>query len=272
MTQLDQVAVAIKSNTKALYIETPSNPTLAVTDIRSVTTLAQNHQLLTIADNTFMSPYLQRPLSLGVDIVIHSATKFLAGHSDVIAGAVIVNSPSLAEQLEHMQVVYGGILGPEDCWLTLRGLKTLATRLDRGQANAGRLARFLIEHPMVKRVHYPGLPSHPGHRLHMRQSHGPGAVLSFEIEDYQVLPQLVSHLHYALYAVSLGGVETIVSHPATMSHRALSPVQRHAAGVTEGLLRVSVGIEAAVDLIKDFGQALDFAASHQAVADDKCPR
>lgn len=262
MTQLGQVAREIKSNTKALYIETPSNPTLAITDIRAVVALAKQHQMLTLADNTFMSPYLQNPLNLGVDIVIHSATKFLAGHSDVIAGAVIVNSPAIAGQLEQMQVLHGGIPGPEDCWLTLRGVKTLAIRLDRSQANAEKLARFLTEHAGVNRVHYPGLPTHPGHQLHQDQANGPGAVLSFELRDPQLIPGFVSRLHYAIYAVSLGGVETIVSHPATMSHQALSSLERHAMGVTDGLLRVSVGIESAEDLIEDFGQALDFADSH----------
>lgn len=260
MADPDQVACQIQSNTKALYIETPANPTLAITDIRALTALAKNHQLWTIADNTFMTPYLQQPLDLGVDIVIHSATKFLAGHSDVLAGAVIVNAPAIAAQLEEMQVLMGGILGPEDCWLTLRGLKTLAIRLDQSQANAQKLAQFLIEHPAVKRVHYPGLRSHPGYHLHRNQATGPGAVLSFELRNPQSLPQFVSRLHYAIYAVSLGGVETIVSHPATMSHQALSPRERDALGVTDALLRVSVGIESSEDLIEDFGQALDCSA------------
>lgn len=257
MTNLEVVAERIRPNTRALYIETPSNPALTITDIRAVVTLAKKRKLLIIADNTFMSPYLQRPLAFGVDLVIHSATKFLAGHSDVIAGIVIVRSDQLAQRLDQIQGIYGGILGPEDSWLTLRGLKTLAIRLDRSQDNAQRLATFLTHHEAVQRVYYPGLPAHPGHDLHHRQADGPGAVLSFELHEPRAIQTFLSHLHYALYAVSLGGVETIVSHPATMSHQALSPMEQRTMGVTPGLLRVSVGIESVDDLIEDFDQALN---------------
>lgn len=261
MTDLQHVAQKIQANTRALYLETPSNPTLTITDMRAMVTLAHAYKLWTIADNTFMSPYLQKPLSLGVDIVIHSATKFLAGHSDVLAGTVIVKSGDLAKRLDQIQVIYGGILGPEDSWLTLRGLKTLAVRLDRSQDNAQRLAHFLTQHDAVQKVHYPGLPDHPGHGLHHRQAEGPGAVLSFELLHPHTIGDFIKRLRYALYAVSLGGVETIVSHPATMSHQALSSSEQRAMGVTPGLLRVSVGIESAEDLIEDFGQALNFSVT-----------
>lgn len=256
MTNLDHLIAHIGPRTRAIYVETPSNPTLTITDLRTVASIAQSHHLLTIADDTFMTPYLQRPLDLGVDIVVHSATKFLAGHSDVIAGLAIVNTPELKTRLEQIQVSWGGILGPDDSWLTLRGIKTLGIRLDRSQKNALKLAEYLTENPRVSRVYYPGLTQHPGHNLHKGQAMGPGAVLSFELPPELSVHAFVSQLRYAIFAVSLGGVETIVSHPATMSHAKMDPLARQAIGVSDQLLRVSVGIEDVDDLIEDFQQAL----------------
>ncbi|PSR33075.1 MAG: cystathionine gamma-synthase [Sulfobacillus benefaciens] len=257
MTDLQQVTAHIGSRTRAIYVETPSNPTLTITDLRAVSSIAKSHNLLTIADDTFMTPYLQRPLELGFDIVVHSATKFLAGHSDVIAGLAIVKSPDLKTQLEQVQVTWGGILGPDDSWLTLRGIKTLGVRMDRAQQNALQLAAYLDNHPRVSHVYYPGLSHHPGHALQQEQARGPGAVLSFELPPALTVHEFVSRLRYAIFAVSLGGVETIVSHPASMSHAKMTSDARQAIGVTDQLLRVSVGIEAIEDLIEDFEQALN---------------
>jgi cystathionine beta-lyase/cystathionine gamma-synthase len=256
MTQTAVLQDYIRPHTKAIYVETPSNPTLQITDLKAVATIAQQHHLVTIADNTFMSPYLQRPLTLGFDIVLHSATKFLGGHSDVIAGVVITRTPELAQLVGHAQVVYGGILSPDDSWLVLRGIKTLGVRLDRAQDNALALARALKQNDHVRRVYFPGLPDHPGYALQQAQADGPGAVLSFALTPQLAVSDFVSRLRYAIYAVSLGGVETIVSHPATMSHAALDSETRQSMGVTDQLLRVSVGIEAIDDLIEDFDQAL----------------
>lgn len=260
MTDVVAVESAIRPNTRALYVETPSNPTLAITDLKDLATLARAHHLIAIADNTFMSPYLQRPLDQGFDLVIHSATKFLGGHSDVLAGIVISGDADWGQRLRHIQIMYGNMLGPDDCWLVMRGLKTLAVRLDRAQDNARRLAQFLASRPEVERVYYPGLPTHPGQALHQRQADGPGAVLSFTLIPTISRSMVVSTLRYALYGVSLGGVETIVSHPASMSHAALTPAQRAAVGVSDQLLRVSVGIEDGDDLVEDFGTALTQAA------------
>ena len=258
MTDLQQITDQIGSRTRAIYVETPSNPTLTITDLRAVASIAKSHNLLTIADDTFMTPYLQRPLEFGFDIIVHSATKFLAGHSDVIAGLAIVKSLDLKTQLEQIQATWGGILGPDDSWLTLRGIKTLGVRMDRAQQNALRLASYLYNHSRVPRVYYPGLPNHPGHALQNDQAMGPGAVLSFELPPELTVREFVSRLRYAIFAVSLGGVETIVSHPATMSHAKMAPVTRQAIGVTDQLLRVSVGIEDIADLIQAFQRALSY--------------
>ncbi|PSR20824.1 MAG: cystathionine gamma-synthase [Sulfobacillus acidophilus] len=256
MTQTASLGNCIRPNTKAIYVETPSNPTLQITDLKAVAHLGQQHHLVTIADNTFMSPYLQRPLMEGFDIVLHSATKFLGGHSDVIAGLVVARTSELAKLIGQSQVVYGGILSPDDSWLVLRGIKTLGVRLDRAQENALALAQALKQHDGVNRVYFPGLPEHPGYALHKAQADGPGAVLSFELKPHLTVREVVSRLRYAIYAVSLGGVETIVSHPATMSHAGLDAKTRQSMGVTDQLLRVSVGIEAIDDLLDDFHQAL----------------
>ncbi|OLZ08241.1 cystathionine gamma-synthase [Sulfobacillus thermosulfidooxidans] len=257
MTNLTAVENALTPRTRALYIETPSNPLMKITDIRGIVQIAQHHRLLTIADNTFMSPYLQRPLTLGCDIVIHSATKFLGGHSDVVAGLVVVKDPQLGDRIAQIQKDWGGILGPEDSWLVIRGIKTLGVRMDRAQQNAQYLTRWLKSQPQIKQVYYPGLPGHDGTALHHSQALGPGCVFSLRFQDPNYWKTFVNRLHYALYAVSLGGVETIVSHPATMSHASLTEEERRQQGITDDLLRVSMGIESLNDLLADFQQALE---------------
>ncbi|MCV3295957.1 trans-sulfuration enzyme family protein [Oenococcus kitaharae] len=250
------VEAAIKPNTKALYIETPSNPTLDVTDIAAISQIAKAHHLITIADNTFMSPYLQKPLSLGADIVVHSATKFLSGHSDLLAGAVMTNKPELAKQIYFIQNAVGATLSSFDTWLLLRGLKTLAVRLDRSSSSALKLASWLENQPQVVRVLYPGLPSHPGYEIQQKQAKNGGAVFSFDIGSEAAVRTFVAALKIPIFSVSLGATETIVSYPPKMSHAELSAADLKKEGITPGLLRVSVGLEDVDDLIADFKQAL----------------
>ncbi len=260
-SSLADVEQAIRPQTRALYVETPSNPCLRIADLKALAALGRERGLITIADNTFMSPYLQRPLSLGFDLVIHSATKFLGGHSDVLAGAAITQREDLADRLHQVQIMYGGILSPDDSWLVLRGIKTLGIRMDREQQNAMQLAEFLARRPDVSQVYYPGLSTHPGHVLHMEQADGPGAVLSIELSPAVRVQDVVAHLQLAIFAVSLGGVETIVSHPATMSHGRVPAEIRQRMGVSDQLLRISTGIEAIEDLMADFEGALTAASS-----------
>lgn len=256
LTNTSALESHFKPTTRAVYVETPSNPTLKITDLAKIADLAHRHQALALADNTFMSPYLQRPLSLGFDLVAHSATKFLGGHSDLTAGVVVSRDSRLGDQIKTAQTLYGGILSPDDSWLLMRGMKTLAVRIDRAQQNAIELAEFLSHHPAIARVFYPGLSDHPGHNLHRSQAAGPGAMMSVELAPEARLDTFFNSLQYALYAVSLGGVETIVSHPATMSHAPVPEAEREAMGISSQLVRISVGIEASQDLQEDFGQAL----------------
>ncbi|WP_019120317.1 aminotransferase class I/II-fold pyridoxal phosphate-dependent enzyme [Brevibacillus massiliensis] len=255
-TDPERVAAGIRSNTRALYLETPSNPTLKVTDLALMTELARQHGLLTIVDNTFLTPYYQRPLELGADIVIHSATKFLGGHSDVVAGLAVTRDEELGEQLYAIQNGFGAILGVQDCWLVMRGLKTLKTRLDASTRSAEKLAEWLDRHPAVERVYYTGLPHHPGHELQSRQASGHGAVLSFDVGSRQNAKALFDAVKLPLVAVSLGAVESILSYPALMSHAAMPPEERLHRGITDGLIRLSVGLEDTDDLIADLQQAL----------------
>ncbi len=256
LSDLEALRQHITPATRAIYVETPSNPTLKISDLRQIAQVAAEHHLLTVADNTFMSPYLQRPLTLGIDIVVHSATKFLGGHSDVIAGLAVVRDPALGERLRAIQTTWGSILGPQDSWLVMRGMKTLGIRMDREQDNALNLALWLQSHPAVQRVYYPGLKDHPGKDVHLAQTVGAGAVLSFVLKEGRDWKEFANGVHYAIFAVSLGGVETIVSHPATMSHAGMTPEERSMRGVSDNLLRVSVGIESINDLIGDFEEAL----------------
>ncbi|MCC9021463.1 cystathionine beta-lyase [Bacillus nakamurai] len=256
MTDTEAVARGIRPNTKAIYMETPSNPTLGITDIEAVVKLAKDHGCLTYLDNTFMTPALQRPLDLGVDIVLHSATKFLSGHSDVLSGLAAVKDEELGKKLYKLQNSFGAVLGVQDCWLVLRGLKTLQVRLEKASRTAERLADYFHQHPAVKNVYYPGLASHPGADTHKRQSSGSGAVLSFELESKEAVKKLVENVSLPVFAVSLGAVESILSYPATMSHAAMPKAEREKRGITDGLLRLSVGVENAEDLERDFEQAL----------------
>lgn len=256
MTNLNAIREAIRPNTKAFYMETPSNPTMKVTDIGAVAALAKGAGALTLVDNTFLTPQLQKPLELGADIVLHSATKFLSGHSDVVAGLAVVKNKKLADRLGYLQNAFGAVLGAQDCWLVLRGLKTLHVRLAESQKSAVKIAEYLEGHPLVKSVYYPGLKSHAQYRQHKSQAAGPGAVLSFELENEQALKEFLSHVQIPAYAVSLGGVESILSYPAKMSHAAMPKEERLARGISDSLIRLSVGLEQADDLIRDFDQAL----------------
>lgn len=255
-SDLQNIKDAIKENTKALFLETPSNPLLKITDLKGAVKIAKERNLITVVDNTFMSPYLQRPLELGVDIVWHSGTKFLGGHSDVVAGFAVTDNKELGERIYMIQNGFGSILGPQDSWLTLRGIKTLKARMDVQQLNAIKLSGFLEKHENVANVYYPGLKSHKNSDIHKNQSFGSGAVLSFETKDYESAKKFMENIKYAAVAVSLGGVETIVSYPAKMSHAAMPKGEREKRGVKDSLIRVSLGLEDIEDLIEDFNNAL----------------
>jgi cysteine-S-conjugate beta-lyase len=256
MTDLNQVKAAIQPNTKAFYIETPSNPLLKVADIRAICKLAKEVQALTFVDNTFLTPALQKPLELGADIVLHSATKFLSGHSDVVAGLAVVKDEELGKRLGFLQNAFGAVLGVQDAWLVLRGLKTLSVRLEQSQRSAQILADFLSSHPLIKEVYYPGLKNHPQYELQQVQALGAGAVLSFELADEEAVRTFVANVKIPVFAVSLGAVESILSYPAKMSHAAMPQVEREKRGISNSLLRLSAGLENPKDLILDFTQAL----------------
>lgn len=257
MADIESVEKAIRENTRMIYLETPSNPLLKVCDIKKIVALAKEYDLVTVADNTFMTSLAQEPLKLGVDIVVESVTKFINGHSDVIAGLVATNCETYYQELKLFQKNFGGILGVEDAWLIMRGMKTMGIRMNHAVKNAQKLAEFLQNHPRVKHVYYPGLKDHPNHEVHMGQSKNGGAVLSFELSSKEELIAFTEKIRIPILAVSLGGVESILSHPATMSHACLSPEERLEQGVVDGLLRLSCGIENIEDLIEDFKQALE---------------
>lgn len=259
-TDLAAVEAAITPTTKLLYMETPSNPTLGITDIRGVVTLAKQHNCLTFLDNTFMTPLHQRPLELGVDVVIHSATKFLSGHSDIIAGLTVTADEKLGQDLYFIQNSFGNILGVQDSFTLLQNIKTTDVRFSRSAESAQKIAEFLAANPLVEQVYYPGLESHPGYDIHRSQCTSAGAVLSFRLPSYKAAKALVEAMKIPVFAVSLGGVESILSYPAKMSHAAMEPEERAKRGITDGLLRFSVGLEHVEDLIADFAQALEIAA------------
>lgn len=253
---LAEVEAAVKENTKAIFIETPTNPLLKVTDIEAVAAFAKSKGLLTIVDNTFMTPYLQNPIALGADIVVHSATKYIGGHSDVVAGLVVVNSAELAEQVHFVQNSIGAILGPQDSWLLIRGLKTLGLRMEEANSNAQKIAEFLEAHEAVGKVIYPGLESHPGRELMQKQAAGFGGMISFDVGSREKASELLGKLKYFTLAESLGAVESLISVPAQMTHASI-PIERRAElGIVEGLVRISVGIEDVEDLIEDLENAL----------------
>lgn len=253
---LAEVEAAVKENTKAIFIETPTNPLLKVTDIEAVAAFAKSKNLLTIVDNTFMTPYLQNPILLGADIVVHSATKYIGGHSDVVAGLVVVNSAELAEEVHFVQNSIGAILGPQDSWLLIRGLKTLGLRMEEANSNAQKIAEFLESHDAVGKVIYPGLQSHPGRELMEKQATGFGGMISFDVGSKEKAGELLAKLKYFTLAESLGAVESLISVPAQMTHASI-PIERRAElGIVEGLVRISVGIEDVEDLIEDLEHAL----------------
>jgi cystathionine gamma-lyase len=248
---------ALEETTKLVWIETPANPLLQLVDVTGVAAQIADHGALLVADNTFASPYFQRPLTQGADIVLHSTTKYVGGHSDVIGGAVVVKEKSLHERLYFYQNSAGAVPGPWDCWLTLRGIKTLAVRMRQHEENAQAIAVMLEQHPKVQDVFYPGLESHPQHALAKKQMSGFGAIVTFRIDGgVEAVRRFVKALELFLFAESLGGVESLLCHPATMSHAVVPEPDRLAAGITEGTLRLSVGIESKEDLIADLEQAL----------------
>jgi cystathionine beta-lyase/cystathionine gamma-synthase len=250
-------AEALQPTTKLVWIETPANPLLQLVDVRAVAALAHERGALLVADNTFPSPYFQRPLTQGTDVVLHSTTKYISGHSDVIGGAVVTNDDRLHEAIKFYQNAAGAVPGPWDCWLSLRGLKTLAVRMRQHEVNARAVAEFLQKHPKVSETIYPGLPSHPQHELAKAQMDGFGAIVTFRLDGgTERVRRFVKALKIFLFAESLGGVESLACHPATMSHAALTPAERERLGITDGTIRLSVGLEDPEDLIEDLQNAL----------------
>lgn len=261
LRDLDGVRAAITPATKGLWIETPSNPLLNISDIAALAGIAREHGLLSMADNTFLSPALQRPLELGCDIVMHSTTKYLNGHSDVVGGAIISKTQEHGDAISHIVNALGLGASPFDCWLVLRGVKTLGPRMAAHQDNAAALARMLVEHPQCSHVYYPGLPDHPEHELAKRQQDGFGGMLSFEIVGGRAAAEtLFENLHHFALAESLGGVESLIEYPESMSHASMTAEARLHAGITDCTVRISAGIEAADDLVADLAAALDRTA------------
>jgi cystathionine beta-lyase/cystathionine gamma-synthase len=256
-SQLDQVEQAVTPSTRMLFVETPTNPILSITDLRAAADLAHSHDLRLVVDNTFASPYNQRPIESGADLVTHSTTKYLNGHSDSIGGVVIAVRQEDIEWLQFVQNAEGAILSPFDSWLVLRGTKTLPLRMERHNENGMALATFLAAHPKVQHVYYPGLPAHPQHELARRQMRGFGGMLAFELGSLESARRLLNGVRLLSLAESLGGVETLISHPATMTHASVPADRRTALGITDGLVRVSAGIEDLEDLKEDLSQALD---------------
>jgi cystathionine beta-lyase len=258
-TDLDQIRAAVRPNTKGLVLETPSNPLLSIIDLAGAAEIAKEYGLLTIVDNTFMTPYLQRPLELGADVVVHSATKYIGGHSDVVAGLTAVRDEELGKRLYFLQNAMGAVLGPQDCFLVQRGLKTLKLRMDAACRGAQQVAEWLYELERtgrIEKVYYPGLEHHPGHAVQKVQAGAFGAVVSFDVGSEERARQVMERVQIPLVAVSLGAVESILTYPRTMSHSGMPAEERYKRGITDGLLRFSVGIEEPEDLIADLKQAL----------------
>ena len=251
------LADAMKTGAKAIYIETPSNPMMNVTDIALCARLAKKAGALLIVDNTFLSPYFQNPLALGADLVVHSGTKYLGGHNDTLAGFVCAAGPDVAEKIRKISSATGGNLAPFDSWLMIRGIKTLAVRMERAQENAIAIARWLQTHPKVRKVHYVGLPEHPGYEVNAKQSRGSGAMLSFEVDCHATALQVLAKTQIITFAESLGGPESLITLPVTQTHADVPEAERLKLGITDSLLRLSVGLENAQDLIADLQQALE---------------
>ncbi|PLT30911.1 bifunctional cystathionine gamma-lyase/homocysteine desulfhydrase [Peribacillus deserti] len=255
-SDINNIKGEIRPETKAIYLETPTNPLLKISDIQAIAELAKNSGLLTIVDNTFSTPYWQNPLALGADIVLHSATKYIGGHSDVVAGLVVVNSEQLGEDLHFVQNSTGGVLGPQDSWLLIRGIKTLGVRMEETENNTAQIIAFLQKHPAVTKVFYPGLETHPNHEIAKKQASGFGGMVSFDVGSAEKADEVFSKVKYFTLAESLGAVESLISIPARMTHASIPQERRAELGITEGLIRISVGLEDAEDLIEDLANAL----------------
>lgn len=256
-SDVEAIKAAFKPNTRMLYIETPANPTMEITDLKACAALAHEHGALLVVDNTFSSPYLQRPLELGADAVFHSMTKFLNGHADIVAGMIVAKDKALGKKLRSMMVTMGCNMDPHQAFMVIRGVKTLGIRIERAQQSAMKIAQFLEAHPKVEWVKYPGLESHPQHQLAKEQMFGFGTMISFGLKGgFEAGKILMNSVELAILAVSLGGVETLIQHPASMTHSKMNPEDRLKAGITEGLVRYSVGIEDIDDLIEDLKQGL----------------
>ncbi len=251
---------AMRPNTKLLHLETPTNPMMTLCDIPLLSRIAHDRGALVVVDNTFASPYLQKPLELGADFSVHSTTKFLNGHSDSVGGVVVAKDPEHVEWLGFVQNGSGAILSPFDSWLVLRGVKTLAVRMERHESNAREIARFLAAHPKIRKIYYPGLSDHPQHELAKRQMKGFGAMISFDLGSFEAAKAMLARVRLCSLGESLGGVETLISHPATMTHGSIPEADREALGITMGLVRISVGIEDVEDLMADLSQALEAIA------------
>ncbi len=256
---LDAMSSLYQPSTKAVLIETPTNPLMMITDIERVSAWAKSKGMLTIVDNTLLTPFFQRPIELGADIVIHSATKYLGGHNDVLAGLIVTKGKELSEQMAFLHNSIGAVLGPQDSWLLMRGMKTLALRMERHQENATRVAKWLLEHESVDEVYYPALPHHPGHDIQNRQSSGNTGIFSFRLKDARYVEPILRHIKLIAFAESLGGVESLMTYPAVQTHADIPEEIRRQIGVDDRLLRFSVGIEHVEDIIADLGQALDAA-------------
>ena len=265
-SDLEEIRKAIRPNTKMLYLETPANPTMTLTDIEEAARMAHEHGILVVVDNTFSSPYLQKPLKLGADVVLHSLTKFINGHADIVGGALIAKDRDLYMKLKKTMIMMGGNMDPHQAYMVIRGVKTLALRMERAQKNAMDIALYLENHPAVEWVKYPGLDSFVQKDLAEKQMSGYGAMISFSMTGgYEAGVTLMNNVKLALLAVSLGGVETLIQHPASMTHAGLSREAREESGITDGLVRFSVGIENAEDIIEDLEQALNAVAELKAV-------
>lgn len=253
---VESLKKVIEKDVSAFFIETPTNPLMKITDLAKVIKIAHSHNIKAIVDNTFMTPYCQRPIEFGADIVIHSGTKFLAGHNDTLFGAIISREKETAERIAYIQNATGAVLSPFDSWLAIRGIKTLGIRLDRAQENALKIAKWLVKRENVKKVFYPGLSSHDGYKIHSRQSTGSGAVISFKVKNKTLVRRIINNVKVITYAESLGGVESLITYPISQTHADIPPLQRKKIGITDDLIRLSVGIENVNDLINDLNQAI----------------
>lgn len=256
-TDIEKIRSQLRPETKALYIETPSNPMMNITDLRACSALAKEHDLLFIVDNTFLSPYLQNPIELGADLVLHSGSKFISGHNNTIAGFLSSATQELAERVRLIGKTTGGVLAPFDCWLVLRGLKTLSVRMERQQENAHKVAQWLVEQPHIQRVFYAGLPEHPGYLINQKQSRGAGSMISFRVDSAETARRILEKVQLITFAESLGGTETLITSPMTQTHPDVPQEMREYLGITETLLRLSVGLEHVDDIIADLAQALE---------------